>query len=170
MEKTHFPVWTRMLPREAAQQSWEEQSALAVSPKTQSKLHWRDLQFPGTAGGHHCIHCQPIPFTPDVFWQHCAICEPSHLSQLHPCCCSCLPLQQNPGATGVPMGGQGPVLLPQHSGWDSHSAICISEKQLGCILKTQGWNFLLAVACWQVLLCWITTFPIFLSWLIIPCV
>lgn len=74
-------------------------------------------------------------------WQHCAICEPPHLSQLHPVAAVHVCLCTDPRGHRRPHGVQGPVLLPQHSGWDSHSAICISEKQLECILKTQGWIF-----------------------------
>lgn len=71
-------------------------------------------------------------------WQHCAICEPPHLSQVHPVAAVHVCLCTDPRGHRRPHGVQGPVLLPQHSGWDSHSAICISEKQLECILKTRG--------------------------------
>lgn len=58
------------------------------------------------------------------------------------CCWSRLPLQQLPGTTGGPVGwaGVGPVPVPQPGSRvarDSHSAICVSEEQLRCILKTQ---------------------------------
>lgn len=169
-KKKYFSVWTKMLPRESAQQSWGGAEHIGHESQCPEQaavegMCW-DLQFQGTADGHQDTAISSVTLSPSLLF-----CEPPHLSQLHPvaavhvCLCS-----RSQGPQEAPWVGRDLSCCPSTVAGDSHSAICVSEKQLRCILKTQGWNFLLPVVRWQVLLCWITTFPIFLSWLIIPCV
>lgn len=127
----------------------EEQSTLAMSPSAQSRLQWRVRAGICSSRGQQMVTrilpvISSVTLSPSLLF-----CEPPHLSQLHPvaavhvCLCS-----RSQGPQEAPWVGRDLSCCPSTVAGDTHSAICISEKQLRCILKTQGWNFLLPVVRW----------------------
>lgn len=148
MEKKNISLFgLKCYPGNLLSRAGEEQSTLAVSPSAQSRLQWRVhavLQFEGTADGHQDTAISSVTLSPSLLF-----CEPPHPSQLHPvaavhlCLCS-----RSQGPQEAPWVGRDLSCCPSTVAGDSHSAICISEKQLRCILKTQGWNFLFPVVRW----------------------